>query len=389
MRTARIGDHVGFLSGFAFKSTRFNTDGNGLPVVRIRDVLRGASDTFYDGDFDERYLITKGDCLIGMDGEFNLGYWRSGDALLNQRVCKVAEVSGDLDRGYLARFLTVALKQIEDATPFVTVKHLSVKTLNDCLIPLPPLPEQKRIAAILDAADALRAKRRESIEQLDSLIQATFLEMFGDPVTNPKGWESGALGDWLEEIEGGWSPNCLDRSAVQNEWGVLKLGSVTWCSFDENEQKALPPEVAPRPELEIKSGDVLFSRKNTRDLVAAVAYVWNVRPRLMLPDLLFRLRLKDRHRINPIFLWQLLIHKRQRASIQSLAGGSAGSMPNISKAKLRYVQLIAPPHDLQTRFASIVESIEQQKARLKAHLVELDTLFGSLQSRAFNGELVA
>jgi type I restriction enzyme S subunit len=107
----------------------------------------------------------------------------------------------------------------------------------------------------------------------------------------------------------------------------------------------------------------------------------------MLPDLIFRLRLKREAKIDPKFLWQLLAQPHQRQSVQQLAGGAAGSMPNISKAKLKGVHLIKPPLDLQHRFAAIVESVEQQKASQRAHLEELDTLFASLQSRAFQGEL--
>lgn len=254
-------------------------------------------------------------------------------------------------------------------------------------IPLPPLPEQKRIAEILDAADALRAKRRESLAQLDALLQSTFLDMFGDPVSNPMGWEIEPFEKWLENIDSGWSPKCLNRKATDSEWGVLKLGAVTKCEFDETQQKALPLEIAPRPNIEVSSGDLLFSRKNTHELVAAVAYVHNTRPKLMLPDLIFRLRLASTSKIEPRFLWQLLIHPRQRKSIQKLAGGAAGSMPNISKTKLRTVNLIKPPLDLQKKFATIVESIEHQKASQRAHLGELNTLFASLQQRAFNGEL--
>ena len=254
-------------------------------------------------------------------------------------------------------------------------------------IPFPPLDEQKRIAGILDAADALRAKRREALAELDTLLQSTFLDMFGDPVTNPMGWEINRFDNWLDNIDSGWSPKCLNRKALIGEWGVLKLGAVTWCEFDESAQKALPPSLAPRPELEVAPGDLLFTRKNTHDLVAAVAYVHNVRPRLMLSDLIFRLRLKSGIEMKPTFLWQLLIQPKQRRVIQKFAGGSAGSMPNISKAKLKTLQLIKPPLDLQNRFATIVESVEQQKICQRAHLAELDTLFASLQSRAFRGDL--
>lgn len=254
-------------------------------------------------------------------------------------------------------------------------------------IPLPPLVEQKRIAAILDEADALRAKRREALAQLDTFLQSTFVDMFGDPITNPMGWEVDKLGTWLENIDSGWSPKCLEGKAGESDWGVLKLGAVTWCEFDDGEQKALPPEIKPKPELEVRKGDLLFARKNTYNLVAAAAYVHNTRPKLMLPDLIFRLRLTPSAPVHPLFLWQLMVEPHQRRKIQNLAGGAAGSMPNISKAKLKAVELICPPLELQRRFATIIESVEQQKARMRSHLDELDALFASLQHRAFNGEL--
>ena len=266
-------------------------------------------------------------------------------------------------------------------------KTLNKAKLKRLQIPLPPLAEQKRIAGILDAADALRAKRREALAQLDTLLQSTFLDMFGDPVTNSMGWETEGFDNWLDNIDSGWSPTCLNRKALIHEWGVLKLGAVTWCEFDDSDQKALPPSLAPRPELEVAPGDLLFVRKNTYDLVAAVAYVHKVRSRLMLSDLIFRLRLKSGIGIRPAFLWQLLIQPKQRRVIQRFAGGSAGSMPNISKAKLKTLKLVKPPLDLQHRFAAIAESVERQKASQRAHLAELDTLFASLQSRAFRGDL--
>lgn len=297
--------------------------------------------------------------------------------------------STKLDRNYLYHFLRTPA-MVDFATSRCSganLPRLSPKQLAAFQIPLPPLAEQKRIAGILDAADALRAKRRESIEQLDTLILSTFLEMFGDPVTNPKGWDKRTIGDCVESIDSGWSPKCLDRPAGESEWGVLKLGSVTWCMFDESQQKALPKHDSPRPHLEVKNGDLLFSRKNTHDLVAAAAYVNSVRPKLMLPDLVFRLRLKADSGIDPIFLWAQLTEPRQRKSIQRLAGGAAGSMPNISKARLSTVEIIVPATSKQRSFVSAVKSVDAARSSMQTHLYNLDTLFASLQSRAFRGEL--
>ena len=309
------------------------------------------------------------------------------DLFTNEAIAALHVLDHDVaDRDYLYWALgSIDYDRLVDrAAKGKTLNKAKLKILQ---IPLPPLAEQKRIAGILDAADALRAKRREALAQLDTLLQSTFLDIFGDPVTNPMGWEIEGFDNWLDNIDSGWSPKCLNREALIGEWGVLKLGAVTWCEFDDSDQKALPPSLAPRPELEVAPGDLLFTRKNTHDLIAAVAYVHKVRPRLMLSDLIFRLRLKSGIEMKPAFLWQLLIQPKQRQVIQKFAGGSAGSMPNISKAKLKTLKLIKPPFDLQHRFAAIVESVEHQKASQRAHLTELDTLFASLQSRAFRGDL--
>jgi type I restriction enzyme S subunit len=292
-----------------------------------------------------------------------------------------------LDNNYLWHWLTSSNSQLLSKARGATFLQVNRKDIESLQIPLPPLDEQKRIAAILDAADELRAKRRQTLVELDTLIQSTFLDMFGDPVTNPKGWNTDRFEKALEGIDSGWSPKCLAHSAEENEWGILKLGAVTYCIYNDKTHKGLPPHEEPREKIEVKKGDLLFARKNTHDLVAGSAYVWETRPKLMLPDLIFRLQLKTENTYNKIFLWQLLVNKHQKKTIQKLAGGAAGSMPNISKAKLKSVELVIPPLLLQQHFANIVEKIEAQKARCRSQLEELDTLFGSLQSKAFRGEL--
>ncbi|BDZ73606.1 hypothetical protein GCM10025856_13250 [Methylophaga marina] len=94
--------------------------------------------------------------------------------------------------------------------------------------------------------------------------------------------------------------------------GVLKLGAVTSCTFKGNENKALPSQTPLNEEYEVKAGDLIFSRKNTYELVAACAYVFETRPKLLMPDLIFRFVLNDKNEVNPIFLWKLLISNSQR-----------------------------------------------------------------------------
>lgn len=272
---------------------------------------------------------------------------------------------------------------LEAIAPSTTIPIVNKSRFSELDFPLPPLSEQRRIAAILDKAEALSSKRREAITKLDQLLQSVFFEMFGDPVTNPKNWPRKKLGDYLNSIDSGKSPVCLDRPAMDNEWGVLKLGAVTQCEFIETQSKALPENISPDFRNEVKPGDLLFSRKNTRELVAACALVKNTRTKLLLPDLIFRLTLKPEALLAKEYLHSLLINPGKRFEIQSLAGGAAGSMPNISKAKLLDVLIEVPSFELQQSYAAFRNKIEKIKSNTALMLERHEHLVGSLQAQFF------
>ncbi len=254
-------------------------------------------------------------------------------------------------------------------------------------VPLPPLAEQERLVKLLDEADELRKLRAQADRRTVALIPAIFHEMFGDPIANDQKWKREVFSNLLDGIDGGWSPTCHDRSVEADEWGILKLGAVTTCKYIDTENKALPENFAPRPELEVKAGDLLFTRKNTYELVAACALVFETRPKLMLSDLIFRFRLEPGVELNPVYLWGLLTVPGKRRQVQTLAGGSAGSMPNISKGRLLTLPIEVPPLPLQKEFAACVSEIRAMQADQSASRKRLDDLFQSMLHRAFEGEL--
>ena len=174
--------------GYAFDSACFTEDDSYLPLVRIRDVKRGFSETFYSGEYPEEYVIHKGDLIVGMDGEFNIARWKSIDALLNQRVCKLKAKEGTNEE-YLRFALVKALKTIEDKTAFVTVKHLSAKELNKLELDMPGIEEQNVRAESMAKLEKVISHRKEELSALDNLIKARFVEMFGDLKTNSKMWQ--------------------------------------------------------------------------------------------------------------------------------------------------------------------------------------------------------
>ncbi|QKK02095.1 MAG: restriction endonuclease subunit S [Pseudomonadota bacterium] len=242
-------------------------------------------------------------------------------------------------------------------------------------VPIPPLPEQKRIAAILDTADALRAKRRETLAELDTLLQSTFLEMFGDPAANPRKWETSSLGD-VTSIE---APMVDPRQAEFQ--GLLHYGPDR---IKKDSGELLPAQTAFEEQLKsgkflCSPGEILYSKiRPYLNKVALVkekclcsADVYPVRP--------------DESVITKEYLWLLL---RSKAFLDYVASFSRrANIPKLNRKQFAGYEAPIPPMATQKHFKAIAQSVEQQQSRLRAHLDELDTLFAALQARAFAGEL--
>ncbi|HCD7568204.1 restriction endonuclease subunit S [Pseudomonas aeruginosa] len=332
-------------------------------------------------------LIPKGHVIIPTRMSLGKAAINAVDLAINQDL-RALIPKVPLDANFLLHAVLSLKEEIVKKGSGATVKGITQEELYKLEIPVPEeFEDQIRIAHLLGKVERLIVQRKRHLQQLDDLLKSVFLEMFGDPVRNEKGWGKKQFSELLDDIESGKSPKCEAREAAADEWGVLKLGAVTRCRFDENENKALPQDVLPSVRDEVKAGDLLFSRKNTYDLVAACAYVFKARPKLLMPDLIFRFVFKKNAEINPIFIWKLLICDSQRKRIQSLAAGAAGSMPNISKANLKTILLPIPPWPLQNQFATIVEKVEGIKSLYQKSLTDLEALYGALSQQAFKGEL--
>jgi type I restriction enzyme, S subunit len=154
-KSIRLGEVLTVQNGFAFNSESFNDAGRGVPLIRIRDLSSDCTTVFYDGQYREEFIVNGGDYLIGMDGNFELHEWTGGTALLNQRVCRLKDIEDVVDRRFVYWMVRVALDEIHAGTSFVTVKHLSSRSIESIQLPLPPLAEQRRIVAKVDELMAL------------------------------------------------------------------------------------------------------------------------------------------------------------------------------------------------------------------------------------------
>jgi len=292
-----------------------------------------------------------------------------------------------LEPQFLYHWLRKNRPYLESLGNGATFKEVSKAVVSRIEIPLPPLPEQRRIAEILDKADALRAKRRAALAQLHTLTQSIFLDMFGDPATNPKGWPIRLVAEYVREFQSGRSIEAdADESAPARN-RVLKISAVTSAVFMPSESKPVPDGYVPPQEHFVRAGDLLFSRANTTELVGAVAYVYDTPPNILLPDKLWRFVWRDREHVEPLFIWALFRTVAVRYEIGRRATGTSGSMKNISQEKLVGIRTIYPPIEVQRAFVQHFRKIGVLRVRHDSSITCGEDLFASLQHRAFRGDL--
>jgi len=402
----KLGDICDLFNGYAFKSSDYVDTSNTLSC-RMSNIRPGGR---FDIDYNARFLpdsfaekfkqfkLNDNDVVIAMtdlaDSPKILGVptvikTNGKNIMLNQRVGKlIIKKPNQVHFPYLQ--LTLNSPRIRSVYKKFAGGGLQInlgkKDLLSVEIPLPPLAEQQQIAAILDAADSLRQKDQQLIDHYTALSQSLFLEMFGDPVSNPMGWNFSLLGESLIDVVGGKSVAGDERAINHGEQAVLKISAVTTGVFNSTKYKVVEHEHLPEFLVNPMRGDLLFSRANTRELVGAVCIVDADYENLFLPDKLWRLDLSP-HRAENWFIRYLLSHDGFRESLRKVATGTSGSMLNISKDKLKKLKVPLPPIELQNQFAERITIIEQQKQQAQASLAKSQALFNSLLQRAFNGEL--
>lgn len=248
-------------------------------------------------------------------------------------------------------------------------------------IPIYPHEMQLDIVDRLNRVQAIIDMRQQELQKLDNLVKARFVEMFGDPVRNPMQWDTYPLEECLERIDNGKSFICSDKPRTDNNPAILKLSAATYGDYRPHENKALLDESLFVESAEVHAGDLLFTRKNTPELVGMAAYVQNTPSKLMMPDLIFRL--VPNEKVNAVFLWQLINCKEFRPVIQAISGGSAKSMSNISKERLGKIKVICPPRELQDSLIPFVKQLDKSKVVVQKALDEAQTLFDSLMQQYF------
>ena len=259
---------------------------------------------------------------------------------------------------------------------------VSNKIVTASRLPYVPLPEQRRIAAILDQADALRAKRREALAQLDSLTQSIFIEMFGDPVTNPKGWPEVAFPDVVYFQEG---PGVRKWQFRDSGIKLINVGNIVdgQLVLSRTSRHLDAKEVNQRyRHFLLDEGDLVVASSGVT--WGKIAYVTSENLPLCLNTSVIRLRaLTDS--VSHEFIRTFVASAAFRGQISKLITGSA--QPNFGPAHLKQVRMMLPPSALQKKFSEVIVAASRHRTKFEVSINKLDALFASLQHRAFRGEL--
>ena len=356
------------------------TDGSHNPPkgVNNSDFLMISSKNIFDDKItlDEPRYLTEQDFII----EHNRTQIKSGDILLTivgtvgrvavfddkigkitlQRSVAVLHPNTEIcNSRYLMYLLRAKRYKFEQGAKGVAQKGIYLKELANTELSIVDRSEQDKIVTILDNLTELITSSENQIKAYDTLIKSRFVEMFGDPISNPFSWSKMPLDECLESIENGKSFVCNSLPRAERNPAILKLSAVTYGIYKPEENKEIIDENDFVESAEVHEGDLLFTRKNTPELVGMAAYVASTSPKLMMPDLIFRLNTKNN--CNKIFLWKLINLDLFRKEIQNIASGSAKSMSNMSKERLGKLSIYLPPIELQNQFAAFVHQIDKLK----------------------------
>ncbi len=365
--------------------------GGGIPWVKsgelLSDVITSTEETISEEGLKKSSakLLEPGCILLAMYGA-SIGKTATLGirAATNQAVCNIRPKDDRISADFIRIFLEYSKPSLIRRGAGGAQPNISQNIIRDTEIPLPPLEEQRRIAGILDAADALHRRRREALALLDTLPGAIFAEMFGALTTSDR-FPRGPLSDLIRGFDTGKNlAPASDEEGARHR--VLKVSAVTKGEFIEAESKPLPADYSPPASHFVKPGDLLFSRANTSALIGATAMVENVSDNIVLPDKIWRFIL-DPEKAEPTFLHYLFSTRKFRDEVSRRATGSSGSMKNISKAKVLSIEVGQPPIEMQRDFTRKVRICRDLRAKVSGHLAELEVIFASLQSRAFAGEL--
>lgn len=364
--------------GQAPSSNDCNKDGTGTPFVKAGEfglsrplIKEWTTNPLKFATYDDVLL-----CVVGATcGKINKGF----DGAIGRSVAAVRAKPESIDKNYLYYFLQTWSLRLRAMSQGAAQTVITRDMIGNLEIPLPRIEEQHRIASILDKADELRQKRQQAIEKLDQLLQATFIDMFGDPVSNPKGWYLGKLGDVIHSAKDGphVSPNYSETGIPFLSTRHVRAGKIVW-----DDLKFITEKDAQIHWKKCKPtrGDILYTKGGTTGLAAVVD-----------TDLDFAVwvhvaLLKTNHdKVRSEWLVSMLNTQYCYEQSQRYTHGIANR--DLGLKRMVNIEMYIPPLDEQDKFVNFKNKLMKNNLLFESSYSSLEQLFKSLQQQAFSGTL--
>lgn len=369
---AKLGEIATYINGYPFKPEDWSDEG--VPIIRIQDLSGNSYQTNrYNGKYASKYEVNDGDVLISWSASLGVYIWHGEKAVLNQHIFKVVFDKAEVDKSFFVHQVGEILEKAATSAHGATMKHLTKPVFDALPFYLPPIEEQRHIAAVLDKVTDLIAQRRAQLDKLDLLVKARFVEMFGDIATNSKYWKKDKLQNHIDMITGfpfnsaGYSQNGIKICGGL----IIMPNQIKWddCKFWPTSQ----------------GYEQFLLQKN--DIVVALDRPWISEGFKIgqihegdLPALLIqrtaRIRSKD---LDQTFLLYLL--KDKAFEIHCTVTGSL--VPHISNKDINSYNVIIPPLELQKQFSDFETKNVQLSRKIKHSLKQLETLKKAFMQQYF------
>ncbi len=321
-------------------------------------------------------LFPKGTVLVALYGA-TIGECSILDleAATNQ-ACGAILPTSKVDSTYLYYFFKANQKKLISLGVGGAQPNISGGILKSLQIPLPPLPEQRRIADRLDAADRLRQLDAQVVAKYDELKRSLFLEMFGDPVVNERGWEEGIVRDVCESVKYGTSA----KAGAEGRYPYLRMNNIDALgSMDYSKLKYIDASEAEYEKYGVHKGDILFNRTNSAELVGKTGLIDDDKVRI-LAGYLIRVRVNERAR--PEFLWAFMNTQRVKARLRLMCKSIVG-MANINAKELQTIPMYIPPMEKQGKYADRLSAINRLQSLARASAGCGEEVFGGILGEVF------
>ena len=378
----RLGDVATYINGYAFKPE--DRGNEGLPIVRIQDLTGNSYDLgFYNGDYPKKIEINDGDILISWSASLGVYIWDRGMALLNQHIFKVLFDKVPIDKQYFVYAVRYKLAEMSTKTHGATMKHIVKKDFDATQIPYPSIKEQETITLKLNKVSHIIEVRQQELKNLDELIKARFVEMFGDPFINPRKWKKVKIEDavTVEPQNGMYKPQS-DYVTDGSGTPILRIdGFYDGMVTDFSSLKRLFCDDRERQKYLLKEDDIVINRVNSIEYLGKCAHITGLLEETVYESNMMRMHF-DSMRFNPVYVTRFLCSQFVYDQIVNHAKKSV-NQASINQKDVLDFDIYQPPLELQNMFADFVKQVDKSKVAVQKAIDETQLLFDSLMQKYF------